>query len=198
MPASILEAARRLPRRRDLALAGSFVAAAGLLGQAALLSLQAPREAGKSIVRLDAGAIEKRELSFTPQFAVADDSLRQFKPGAAWTPQPVAAPVEMNASSAPMAALQKPAPRFRLAAASTPLPPPRPASLLAKAQPVAVAPAPAAEKEIPAKVSVATGGFELPRFRPIGAVVMRRLGDVGSSIGAVGASLGRMMRISER
>lgn len=54
------------PRGRDFAIVAGFVAAVGLVGQAAILAMTTqPAAAPKSAVRLDAGPIEKREIAFS-------------------------------------------------------------------------------------------------------------------------------------
>ena len=186
MSAQIPQTASVAGRARDFALAGAFVAATGLLGQAGLLTLSGPPPAQKTAGRLDAGPIEKRELSYSPQFVLADENLRTFRPGRAWTSD--AAPTIAPAPT-PVATMIRQAPRLKLVAA--PLPPARPAVL--DARPADPAPAVARRDERMRLV-----GFELPRFAPTGAALMQRLGDVRSSIGTVGASIGKMMHISSR
>ncbi len=182
MSAQIPQTASVAGRARDFALAGAFIAATGLLGQAGLLILSGPPSAQKMAGRLDAGQIDKRELSYSPQFILADENLRTFKPGRAWTSDAAPAPT-------PVASMIRQAPRLKLVAA--PLPPARPAAL--DATPESQTPVAARRDE-----RLRLVGFELPHFAPTGAALMQRLGDVGSSISTVGASIGKMMHISSR
>lgn len=116
-----------------------------------------------------------------------DDSLRTFRPGPAWSPEP--APVVAMASAAVLAAtttvvLLKPAPRTKLAA--TPRPPVRPVGLAQRPQ-IATAPVIGPAPEGPATFA----GFHMPQFVPTGAEIRDR-------IGAVGSSLGKLIRVSSR
>jgi hypothetical protein len=182
-------------RGRHFAIVAAFVAAVALAGQAAILAMtNVSAPAQKSAARLDAGPIEKRELVFSLQDLAVDESLRAFRPGPAWSPEP-APPVAMVSPVAAVAAavvvappavvLLKTSPRVKLAAA-TPLPPARPLGLAHRPQVAAATPVG------PAPEGPATfAGVQLPRFVPTGADILGR-------IGAVGSSLGKLMRVSSR
>ena len=147
--------------------------------------------------RLDAGPVEKRELAFFPRERAADDSLRSFKPGKAWAIEP---PAPLDMAPTPVAQ-DKPEALARAKLAAAPLPPVRPASF-AKAAPEKTAPAPRfADRPADRRVA-SSGGLHLPGFVPTGADVMKRIGGLGASmrdsIGSVGSSLGKLMRISSR
>ena len=127
----------------------------------------------------------------------ADDSLRSFKPGKAWAIEP---PAPLDMTPTPVAQ-DKPEALARAKLAAAPLPPVRPASF-AKAAPEKTAPAPRfADRPADRRVA-SSGGLHLPGFVPTGADVMKRIGGLGASmrdsIGSVGSSLGKLMRISSR
>jgi len=183
------------PARRR-AVAAAVAACIGLGASAAWI-------AGKSVggpepkygARLDAGPVEKRELAFYPRERAADDSLRNFRPGKAWAVEAPAAPDPAVASVAPA----KPSAPARAQLAIAPLPPVRPATL-AKVAPAEFAPRYA---DLPADRRTASAhGLRMPGFVPTGADVMKRIGGLGASmrdsIGSMGTSLGKLMRISSR
>ena len=82
--------------------------------------------------------------------------------------------------------------------AAAPRPPVRPATL-AKVAPGDLTPRYA---DLPAQRRATAGGFEMARFVPTGSEVMKKIGGLGEtmrdSIGSVGSSLGKLMRISSR
>lgn len=182
---------------RRWAVPAALAVALGLGGPAAWYAAgSASGPEPKVSVRLDAGPIEKRELAFFPRERAADDSLRSFKPGKAWAVEPPPAPLDMAPTPVAQDKPEAPA-RAKLAAA--PRPPVRPASF-AKVTPEHAAPRFA---DRPADRRVASGGgLHLPGFVPTGADVMKRIGGLGASmrdsIGSVGSSLGKLMRISSR
>ncbi|MFT4099297.1 MAG: hypothetical protein QM651_19415, partial [Rhodoblastus sp.] len=77
----------------------------------------------KLSARLDAGPTIKRELVFAPHERAADDSIRNFRPGKAWT-------VEAPSFEPAVAALidEKPVAQARQKLAAAPRPPVRPAA----------------------------------------------------------------------
>jgi hypothetical protein len=177
---------------RHLAIAGALVAAAGLIGAA--VASRGPAELPpKWSARVPAIVAQARTPEpFAPRVDVAEAAPSALKAGLHWT-APEARVALTAVQPAPVVAEAKPAPRGSVAAA--PLPPRRPANLVAQA--------PAAPEGPP--VIVASDeprarilSFELPRFAPTGAALLRRIGDVGSSVGAMGSSLGRLMRMSSR
>lgn len=195
LPAAIKASGATAPARRWL-IAAAIAVAVGLGAPAAWLAgRDAAGPAPKVVARLDGGVVEKRELAFGPRERAADDSIRNFRPGKAWT-------MEAPAFDPAVAALIEDRPaapaRARLAAAP-PRPPVRPASL-------ARVPAPDAGPRfatLPADRRTASNdGFHMPGFVPTGAEVARKIGGLGAtvrdSIGSVGSSLGRLMRISSR
>ena len=188
-------AAKPAPLRRG-AIAAALAVSLGLGAPAAWL---ASRSAGASehklSARLDAGPVAKRELAFTPRDRAADDSIRNFRPGKAWAMETPAFEPAVAAliEDRPAAASAKP----RLAAA--PRPPVRPATL-AGVQHATPTPRYA---ELPAdRRTASNSGFRMPNFVPTGGDVVKRIGGLGASmrdsIGSVGASLGKLMRISSR
>lgn len=199
MTSAILSDARAAsgqpPSARRWLVAAAIAVAVGLGAPAAWLAGRgAAGPAPKVVARLDGGVVEKRELAFGPRERAADDSIRNFRPGKAWT-------MEAPAFEPAVAALigEKPAPAKARLAAAPPRPPVRPASL-------ARAKAPEAEPRfasLPAdRRTAANVGFHMPGFVPTGADVVKKIGGLGAtvrdSIGSVGTSLGRLMRISSR
>ena len=148
----------------------------------------------KHAARLDGGVVPKRELAFAPQDRAVDDSLRNFKPGKAWAvePQPTfqPAPTPVAMDKGPTLAKAK--------LAATPRPPVRPAAL-AKVAPGDLTPRYA---DLPPQRRQPQNGFQMARFVPTGSDVMKKIGGLGEtmrdSIGSVGSSLGKLMRISSR
>ena len=188
-------AAAPAPARR-WAIAAAIAVAAGLGAPALWLTTgRAAAPTPKVVARLDAGPVAKRDLAFYPQDRAADDSIRNFRPGKAWA-------MEAPAFEPAVAALigEKPTlPAKPKLAAAPPRPPARPAAL-AKARTAEPAPHFA---NLPADRRMASNaGFQLPGFVPTGADVAKRIGGLGAtmrdSIGSVGSSLGRLMRISSR
>lgn len=181
-------------RRRVVMIA--LAAAVGLGGPAAWLSGRAASGPEPKLqARLDAGPVVKRELAFSPRDRAADDSIRNFKPGKAWALEP---PVFEPAVAALIE--DKPAaPVKAKIAAAPPRPPVRPASLARTAQTDAAP----RYVNLPAdRRTASNSGFHLPGFVPTGAAVMKQIGGLGAtmrdSIGSVGTSLGKLMRISSR
>lgn len=181
------------PRRKALVAA---IAAAVCLGAPAAWmvgkSLRGPEP--KHAARLDGGVVPKRELAFAPQDRALDDSLRSFKPGKAWTLEaPPAFPI-VQASATP----EKGPTVAKAKLAAAPRPPVRPATL-AKVAPGDLTPRYA---DLPPQRRATAGGFEIARFVPTGSEVMKKIGGLGEtmrdSIGSVGSSLGKLMRISSR
>ncbi|HRY04191.1 MAG TPA: hypothetical protein P5256_13765 [Beijerinckiaceae bacterium] len=191
-----LNTAAATPPGRRRAVAVALAAAIGLGAPAAWLAGRtASGPEPKLLARLDAGPVVKRELAFTPRDRAADDSIRNFKPGKAWTMEPptfepaIAALIEDRPATPVKARV----------AAAPPRPPVRPASL-ARTAPAEPAPRYAS---LPAdRRTASSGGFHLPGFVPTGAAVMKQIGGLGAtmrdSIGSVGTSLGKLMRISSR
>lgn len=184
---------------------GTVVAA---LAVAIGLGLPAAWIAGKSAgglepkhaARLDAGQVEKREIVFYPRERAADDSIRNFKPGKAWavetSPTFEPTPIPVAQDKGPTVA------KAKLAAA--PRPPVRPTTF-ALATPTKAAPAEFGPRyaDLPADRRVESGnGFRVSNFVPTGADVVKRIGGLGEtmrdSLGSVGSSLGKLMRISSR
>lgn len=182
------------PDRRDMyALAAAALLLGGVLAQGARMIASAPVAAEtKSIVRLDAGQIEKRELVFYPREAAADQSIRNFKPGFAWTTEPVRDVSPPSIAPVALAPLPPQIPKLKVAAAA-PLPPVRPADLRHS---------PAARVETAQAAQPQTSGSPLARLVPSGADLMRHIGGIGESmrdsIGSVGTSLGKLIRVSSR
>ncbi len=181
-------------------MAAAIAVAVGLGASAASLAGKAGGPEPKHAARLDAGPTAKRELAFYPHERAADDSIRNFKPGKAWTiettPAFEPAPTPVAQDKGPTTA------RAKLAAA--PRPPVRPTTLAhaAPTRPVAEDFAPRFA-DLPAdRRAAAGGGFRMSSFVPTGADVVKRIGGLGEtmreSIGSVGSSLGKLMRISSR
>jgi hypothetical protein len=78
-------------------------------------------------------------------------------------------------------------------ASVAPLPPRRPTGLATAAS---ITPEGPPAFVASAEPRTRIGGFELPGFAPTGVALMRKLGDVGSKFGDVGASIGKLLRIS--
>lgn len=189
----ILRGETRPDRREMYALAAAALLLAGVLAQGARMIASAPVAAEtKSIVRLDAGQIEKRELVFYPREAAADQSIRNFKPGFAWTTEPVRDVAPPSIAPVALAPLPPQIPKLKVAAAA-PLPPVRPADLRHS---------PAARVETAQAAQPQTSGSPLARLVPSGADLMRHIGGIGESmrdsIGSVGTSLGKLIRVSSR
>jgi len=177
---------------RHLAISGALVAAVGLVG-AAIASKGEPDLPPKWAARVPAAIVQARAVEpFAPRTDVVEVAPNALKAGLQWT-APDARIALTTSQPATVVAEAKPAQRANLAAA--PLPPRRPARLAASA-PVAPEGPPVivAADEPRARI----GAFELPRFVPTGASLIRRIGDVGSSVGAMGSSIGRLMRMSSR
>lgn len=188
-------------RSRRRAVAAALAAAIGLGAPAAWI---AGKSAGgpepKHAARLAAGPTEKRELVFYPRERAADDSIRNFKPGKAWA---IETPPSFEPAPTPVAQDKGPTlARAKLAAA--PRPPVRPTTFaqtsLARPAPAEFAPRYA---DLPADRRAGSGGgFRISSFVPTGADVVKRIGGLGEtmrdSLGSVGSSLGKLMRISSR
>lgn len=191
----VLQPAARPALLRQGAIAAALAVALGLGAPAVWLASQsAAGSEGKLSARLDAGPTPSRELVFTPRDRVADDSIRNFRPGKAWT-------VEAPAFEPAVAALidAKPAVPAKPRLAAAPRPPVRPAALDGLAH---AAPAPGYAALPADRRTASASALRMPAFGPAGADVMKRIGGLGAtmrdSIGSVGASLGKLMRISSR
>ena len=181
-------------RGRDFATVAAFVASVGLAGQAVLLSMTAAdAPAQKATARMDAGPIEKRELVYYPQELAADESLRGFRPGSAWTPEAIQPPVAetlavasftvASLAVAPAVAQLKPVRAKNVVSLRRP---PARAATLAHAAPTSPHQV-ATTSHAPSKSTA----FWFGKFVPTGADIMRGLG-------AVGTSIGKIVRISAR
>lgn len=188
-------AATPLSKRRGTVVAALAVA----IGLGAPAAWIAGKSAGglepKHAARLEAGPVEKRELAFYPRERAADDSIRNFKPGKAWVDE---TPPSFEPAPTPVA-LDKGPTIAKAKLAATPRPPVRPTTL-AKVEPVEFGPRYA---DLPAdRRAESSSGFRISNFVPTGADVVKRIGGLGEtmrdSIGSVGSSLGKLMRISSR
>ncbi|MFT4095974.1 MAG: hypothetical protein QM651_02555, partial [Rhodoblastus sp.] len=94
---------------------------------------------------------------------------------------------------------EKPVAQARQKLAAAPRPPVRPAALASFPH---TTPAPGYAALPADRRTAAAGGLQMPGFGPASADVMKRIGGLGAtmreSIGSVGASLGKLMRISSR
>lgn len=181
--------ARRWP------LAAALAAAVCLGAPAAWMAGKSANGAEpKHAARLDGGVVPKRELAFAPLDRAVDDSLRSFKPGKAWT---VETPPIVQPAPA-LAAMDKGPTLAKAKLAAVPRPPVRPATL-AKVAPGDLSPRYA---DLPPQRREAATGFQIARFVPTGSDVMKKIDGLGEtmrdSIGSVGSSLGKLMRISSR
>ncbi len=184
---------------RGFAVAGAIIVGAGLLG-AAIDSGTTPELPPKATARVlpSVVAVAKPPLAepFAPRAEAVDRQISVLKAGIAWNMPQLPATLALTQPQylAQAAAETKSVARPKVAMA--PMPPRRPAALQAHAAPVSPEGPPlhVASDESRAKI----GSFELPQFVPTGASIVRRISDVGSSIGSVGSSLGKLMRISSR
>lgn len=174
---------------RKFAITGAVIAAMALLGQAAITRPIERDLPPKIAARVEFPQIAVRTPeAFAPRAEMTAAPLTALKAGIQWSA--LSSPAAPDIASLERTAEARPAARQKLASGA-PLPPRRPANLavFTKIEP----------EGTPVFVATAEQGASTGAFRlPMGEALMRRIGDVGSSIGNVGSSLRRMMHISSR